>query len=51
LDEITKEKQRIAGALARAAAQREKLTAQLGELAAGVEFGVGDRRIQATSNR
>ena len=31
LDEITKEKQRIAEALARAEAQREKLTGQLGE--------------------
>jgi hypothetical protein len=34
LDEITKEKQRIAEALARAEAQREKLTGQLGELEA-----------------
>ena len=33
-DEITKEKQRIAEALARAEAQREKLTGQLGELEA-----------------
>ena len=34
LDEITKEKQRIVEALARAEAQREKLTGQLGELEA-----------------
>jgi hypothetical protein len=34
LDEITKEKQRIAEALARVDAQREKLTGQLGELEA-----------------
>jgi hypothetical protein len=34
LDEITKEKQRIAEALARIDAQREKLTGQLGELEA-----------------
>jgi hypothetical protein len=32
LDEITKEKQRVSEALARADAQREKLTAQLSEL-------------------
>jgi hypothetical protein len=32
LDEITKEKQRVSGALVRADAQREKLTAQLSEL-------------------
>jgi len=32
LDEITKEKQRVSEALARADAQREKLTAQLNEL-------------------
>jgi hypothetical protein len=34
LDEITKEKQRIAGALARVDAQRNKLTGQLSELEA-----------------
>jgi hypothetical protein len=34
LDEITKEKQRVGEALARVDAQREKLTGQLGELAA-----------------
>jgi hypothetical protein len=34
LDEITKEKQRVSEALARVDAQREKLTGQLGELAA-----------------
>jgi hypothetical protein len=34
LDEITKEKQRLGEALARVDAQREKLTGQLGELAA-----------------
>ena len=34
LDEITKEKQQIGEALARVDAQREKLTAQLGELEA-----------------
>jgi hypothetical protein len=34
LDEITKEKQRVSQALARVDAQREKLTGQLGELAA-----------------
>jgi hypothetical protein len=34
LDEITKEKQRIAAALAHVNAQREKLTGQLGELEA-----------------
>jgi len=34
LDEITKEKQRVSGALARADAQREKLTYQLSELEA-----------------
>src|ERR1700750_2084012 len=34
LDEITKEKQRIAEALAHVDAQREKVTGQLGELAA-----------------
>jgi hypothetical protein len=34
LDEITKEKQRIAEALAHVNAQREKLTGQLGELEA-----------------
>jgi hypothetical protein len=34
LDEITKEKQRIGEALARADAQREKLTGQLRELGA-----------------
>ena len=34
LDEITKEKQRVAEALARADAQREKLTSQLSELEA-----------------
>jgi hypothetical protein len=34
LDEITKEKQRIGEALARADAQREKLTGQLSELGA-----------------
>jgi hypothetical protein len=34
LDEITREKQRVSEALARVDAQREKLTGQLGELAA-----------------
>src|SRR6516162_6814854 len=34
LDEITKEKQRLGGALARVDAQREKLTSQLSELEA-----------------
>src|ERR1700682_5529759 len=34
LDEITKEKQRVGEALAHVDAQREKLTGQLGELAA-----------------
>ena len=34
LDEITKEKQRLGAALARVDAQREKLTGQIGELAA-----------------
>jgi hypothetical protein len=34
LDEITKEKQRVSEALARVDTQREKLTGQLGELAA-----------------
>ena len=34
LDEITEEKQRVGEALARVDAQREKLTGQLGELAA-----------------
>ena len=34
LDEITKEKQRVSGALSRVDAQREKLTGELGELEA-----------------
>ena len=41
LDEITKEKQRIAEALARAEAQREKLTGQLGELEAAERLMAG----------
>ena len=36
LDEITKEKQRIAEALAHVKAQQEKLTGQLGELEAAL---------------
>ena len=47
LDQITKEKQRIAEALAHANAQREKLTGQLGELEAAervlARYGEGTR--------
>ena len=50
LDEITKEKQQISAALARVDAQREKLSAQLGELEAAERVlaryskGTGPRR-------
>src|SRR3954453_8271540 len=44
LDEITKEKQRIAEALAHVNAQREKLTGQLSELEAAERVLAGYRR-------
>jgi hypothetical protein len=55
LDEITKEKQRVGEALARVDAQREKLTGQLGELAAAERVlaryskGTGSRKTASAS--
>ena len=53
LDEITKEKQRIAEALAHVNAQREKLTGQLGELEAAervlARYGKGTPPRKTTS--
>ena len=53
LDEITKEKQRVNEALARVDAQREKLTGQLGELAAAervlARYSKGTRAKETTS--
>jgi hypothetical protein len=55
LDEITKEKERIVEALTRIDAQREKLAAQLGELAAAervlARYGRGTQSRKAASAR
>src|SRR5690349_5029121 len=55
LDEITKEKERIAEALARVDAQREKLAGQLGELAAAervlARYGTGTRAKKTVAAR
>jgi hypothetical protein len=55
LDEITREKERIAEALARVDAQREKLAGQLGELAAAervlARYGKGIRAKKTASAR